>query len=827
LRRLRKHRVALAAIAVANFVLFFPVVFMRRVISANDVFYSYDPWALARGFDIQNWQLNDPPTAWYPVMALMKSGRFFHWDPFIGSGAAGWGSSGSALFSPFVALPVLLTPLAWVFTAMIFLKLNAAFYFAYFWLREERLGKRGAAVGAIVFAASGAFAVRWMWQLTNATVLYPALLWIVRRIARGRRVPFAAIALVALAYALAAFPATMAYGAYIALLYFVVLVIRERRLPLRATLAAAGAVVLALVIASPSLVPYIQFIGRSGYLGVRETLSRSVFPAHHALAFVKPDRLGNPAYHNWTGDLTLPVNNYIEATVYLGIIALPLVALAFFSRRARMRWFWILATATIVAAMFGVPGITRAIGALPGVKYSPLTRLQMLLPLGVAYLAAAGTIVIARRRFATTIALVLAVLAATDLSVFAGRFFPYLRPSDTTVPSTPTIAYLQAQPKPFRIAPMFPYLWPNASELYGLEDIRSHFASEAAYRRMMTRIDPSAWNGMSTVITFNSLHFDFADPFVSMLGVRYYVEQRSIDIMRWKIFESTVPGVKESGGFTMKSGDVVTCTIPVRAEPFYAIELPASMTSADGTAPRLFVSLLKDDATLWTRGFTPEDLAALGKVYVPVRPYARAGDMLHLSIEAFSMHAALLGAERIAKDDAPFFWGRVTKPLIFDRDLPDGRVFMNVGELPRFHAVTRVRRMSEDAFFADKSIDFAEEAIVTSATAPLPPAAPAPATVRIVRTSDADYELVANGAAPYFIASSEKLTPELRVTIDGREVTPVPINALFAGVAVPAGEHRIVFSRRIARGWWGWSAFAALLLLALSVADVTAARRRG
>lgn len=818
MRRLRKHRIALAVIGAANFIFFFPVIFMARVVSPNDVFYSYDPWSAARSLDIQNWLLNDPPTSYYTLMSLMKSGHAFAWNPFIASGIPGWGSSAAAVLSPFIAIPTLLLPLAWVYTAIIFLKLNVAFLFTYLWLREERLGKRGAAIGAIVFAASGAFAVRWLWQVTNATALYPALLWIVCRIARGRRVPFGVVALIALAYALAGFPATMAYGAYIAFAYFVFLCIRERRFPLRAVVSAAIAVALAVVIASPSLIPFIQFIRRTGYLNIRSTMSSATFPAHHALAFLQPDRIGNPADHNWNGDRSLPVNNYVEATIYLGILTLPLIALAIVSRRARRRWFWLATLLVVVAGMFGVPGIAHVLGVLPGIRYSPLTRLQLVLPVAAAYLAAAGTLVIARRRYANAIALTIALLIAADLCVFAGRFHPYLRPHDTKVPSSPTIAYLQAQPKPFRIAPFFAYLWPNSSELFALEDVRSHFSSEAAYRRMMQRIDPSSWTGTSTVITFNSLNFNFADPFVSLLGIRYFVEQRNIDIIRWKIFEATQPGVTElkDSNVVMKPGDVLERTIHVDAEPFWAIELPATMESPAGATPRLMVTLRKNGADVFTRAFTPEDLAALGKVYVPLRPYARLGESVTLRVEAFAMKAVLLRGATTVAGDAPIFYGRVTKPVIFDRELPDARLFVNVAELPRFYAVPRVRRMSEEEFFAATSLSFADEAVITDAHAPMPAASPA--NVRLARVSEGEQELVASGAAPFFIASSEKLTPELRVRVDGREVTPVATNVLFAGVAVPAGEHRIVFARRIGGGWWWAAGFAALIALALSVA---------
>ena len=77
-----------------------------------------------------------------------------------------------------------------------------------------------------------------------------------------------------------------------------------------------------------------------------------------------------------------------------------------------------------------------------------------------------------------------------------------------------------------------------------------------------------------------------------------------------------------------------------------------------------------------------------------------------------------------------------------------------------------------------------------------------------------------SAAEETLLASSEKLTPELRVTIDGREAAPVAINALFAAVRVPAGNHRVVFSRRVGRGWWGWSGLAFGLFVIASVVDL-------
>src|SRR5439155_23702769 len=211
--------------------------------------------------------------------------------------------------------------------------------------------------------------------------------------------------------------------------------------------------------------------------------------------------------------------------------------------------------------------------------YSPLTRLQILLPIPVAYLAAAGI-----RTKKTLAAATVAVIAAADLGVFAGRFYPYLETNMAVPPSTPTIAFLQDQPKPFRIAPFFIDLWPNSSELYHLEDIRSHFSSEAKYRQLLHRIDPTSFSGNSTVIMFNSLKFDFNDPLISMLGVRYYLENRDIDIIHWQILKSTIP---PRNIINIYSGLIVERALP--DTNCFSIVLPISIDVTIGVVPRWII----------------------------------------------------------------------------------------------------------------------------------------------------------------------------------------------------------------------------------------------
>lgn len=765
-RFLRRHATALIAIAVCNFVVFFPVIFMGRALSPNDVFYSYSPWSALRSDAThpQNLLLNDPPTSYYTLLSLVKSDwRAFHWNPYIASGVPGFGSSQSASLTPLILLPVLLVPLAWSYTAIVFLKLNLAFLFAYMWLREERLGRRGAAIGAILIAAAGVYSVRWLWQITNATVFYPALLWIVCRTFHRKPTSIALVALIALCFAIAGFPAAIAYGAWITVIYALFLFIRTpsaiRHLP-----SVAAGVLIAALLAIPTLLPFARFLKRSGYLDIRQKATASIYPPTHWASFVDADRLGNPAFKNWRGDPELGIlNNYVEATVYFGWIAIVLAVVGLYNRRARERWFWAAAALLILMCMFGFPGVSALMAKVPGFKYSALARTALLLPLPVGYLVASAV----RRRTPNLLAGALAIAVAFDLGLVAGRFHPYLEPKDANVPSTPTIDFLKRDKGPFRIAAFFDYFWPNSAELFRIEDVRSHFSSEGDYRALLKRLDPDVFGGTSTVLGFNSLKYNFNDPLAGMLGIRYYLEHKNIDIIKWSIFAATQPGVKNHGPIELKPNAVMEREIRVDAEPFWAIEIPCALESG-----KIDVTLIRNGAAVWSRRFTKDEANVMNKLYVPLR--GKLGEVVRLRLQSIGARASLNGGEN------GFYYGRVTMPVIFEREFPDGRVFRNLSELPRFWS-----------------------------TSPN-------AKVTLARYEPHEQHVVTDSAAPMFLSSSEKLNEDLRVTIDGKRITPVKINLLFTGLDVPAGKHEIIFSRRLARGWW-WTAIVGAVLWLISL----------
>lgn len=816
---------------------------MGRVLSPNDIYYQFDPWASHRQLRAQNPLIYDPPVSYFPVISLLREDpSSFHWNRYVAAGIAGYGSAAAAVLSPFIALPGLLLPLTHVYLGIVVFKIMAGFVLAYWWLREERLGRRGAAVGALLFSVAGPYMVWWLWQSTNATVLYPAVLLCIRRVFHGKRNSMVVMTIIIVALLLSGFPAAIAYLAYLSIAYLIFLAVRYRTVPWMEIGKGTGALGLGLMIAAPFLAPLVTFLNRSGYFSVRKVAGYDFhYPAGHLRGFIDPFRLGNPSEHFWLGDPRLAIsNNFVEATVYVGLLALVLVPLGVFAPRAKHRWFWLAALLLLLLCMFGGHlALTDAIGELPGIRYSPLTRLRILLPLPVAYLSAAAVSMLVRMvRFRgrkgmwgrDLIAAAIGLVMVVDLARVAGHFYPSIELAHARLPRSQTIDYLKAQPGIFRIAPFFNYLVPNTSQLAGLEDIRSHFGSEQRYRDLLRRFDPEGWGGTDTVILFNSLKANLADPVLSMCNVRFLVEPPAIDIVRWRILEKSEISGRPSGELRLRSGQTLTRELYVDSPDLYAIDLDFPMPRARGRNASVIVELVRPETgkTVVRRSWSASWLESHPKVYVPTWPHAGEGNVLLLRIRANEMDVNIPTIGRT--EPQPLLWGKVKSPVIPATEFSDGRLFENLTALPRYWAVWNVRRLS-DAELLTAPVDFAREAIVAEEPADgmanLSKVVPWLRRVefRVLRYSAAHQVIETNSQVPFLLSTSEKLTPELEVRLDGAGVSPLQINGLFTGVRVRPGRHRIELTRRIGRGWWAPS-FAALLICMATQAFDRIRRRR-
>jgi hypothetical protein len=838
----RKHRLALLLLSAYLFFLLFPMLFLGRILSPNDVYYQFDPWASHRYTEAQNPLIYDPPVSYYPLISLLREDpSSFHWNRYVASGIPGFGSAAAAVLTPLIAVPALLLPLAYVYVGIIVLKFVAGFALAYWWLREERLGRRGAAVGSLLFSAAGPYMVWWLWQSTNASVLYPAALLLIARAFHRKKNSIALMTILVIALLLSGFPAAIAYLMYLSLVYIIYLAIRYRTIPLAEMGKGMVAFLLGVMISAPFLAPLITFLHRSGYFSFRQRAGYDYhYPLQHLLSFVDPFRLGDPSVHLWLGDPRLAIsNNFVEATVYVGLGALLLVPLGILARRAEHRWFWLSVLILLLVCMFGGHhAFSDAIGELPGIRYSPLTRLRILLPLPVAYLSAAAVAGLMRlvwlrgRRAAgwgrELIAAAIGLLAVIDLARVAARFYPYIDPALTRFPESPTVEYLRQQPGPFRVAPFFNYLIPNSAELVRLEDIRSHFGSEQRYRNLLRRFDPEGFGGSGSVILFNSLKANLADPVLSMCNVRFLVEPLGIDVVRWRVLEKSAVNARPVGEYRLRSGQEISRQIPMDGDDHYAIDLDLMVGRKSGRGSVL-VELIRPETgkVIVRRSWTAEWLQSHPKNYLPIWPHARDGNALLLRIRARNIDVSI---PTTADGQAPsLLYGKVRSPVIPLTEFSDGRLFENLLALPRYWAVWNARQLSE-AELLSVPMDFSREAILGQAASDelrnLAKVAPWRRRVdfRVLRYSGSYQAIETSSEVPFLLATSEKLTPELQFRLDGEKIKPLQINGLFAGVRVRPGRHRIELTRRIGRGWWVPS-FAALLIC-LAIPNFGRLRRR-
>lgn len=821
----RKHREMLLLMIAFNVIVFAPMIFRGLVLSPNDVYYNYDPWRSVREIHAHNPALHDPAFGYGTLISLLKTDwSSFHWNRWIASGIPGFGSVASTIFSPFILVPGLALPLLFFFAGVVFLKLNAGCVGAYLWLREERIGRRGAAIGAVVFTGAGSYVVWWLWQGTNATTLYPfALLFVARAFHRKTNSIVGAFVLSA-AFILSGFPATIVYLLYLLVLYTLYLSVRWRWFPVKEFARGAFAAALALMTLLPMIMPFAAILRQTGYLTTRANAGQlAPYTPAHLAAFVDPYRIGDPTARVWHGPDDPSI--FIETTVYLGLVTLPLMLVAIGVRPRKERWFWVGVLVSLIALLFFNTPWTSLVGGLPGIRFSPPTRLRVLLPLAAAYLAATGVSGIDglirktrsqshRMKF---VVLAIGLLLVIDLAYFAKHFLTYLPPDVARLPETRTVAWLQKEAGPARVAPMFDALLPNSAEWMRFEDVRGQFTLEAWYRQMLQRIDPSCFGQANTSLQFNALTADLKDPLWSMLNVRYFVEQPSIDIIRWQIEEASRPAEPIAGQITLSSGQSARRLVDVSDRAVYSLAVDAEVVSAEG---RIRARLVTPDSgdVLMERTFEADELRMLTKVYLPLPRSERRGDQVVVEVRADGATIRLSAAAA-----APSELGvtLIRSPLLKVAELEDGRIFENLASLPRFYPVWSARQMTLEAMLADRAIDFGEECIFQSAVPATPvatisaiPRAARRAELRIERYDGRGSSLNVSSDVPYLMVSSEKVNDDLRVKVDGVTTRIFVVNGGFAAVAMPAGHHTVRFERTLGRR------FAAFPLIGLAAMGV-------
>jgi hypothetical protein len=169
-----------------------------------------------------------------------------------------------------------------------------------------------------------------------------------------------------------------------------------------------------------------------------------------------------------------------------------------------------LAAAAVVVFLRLRP-LHEAAGGLASQKFALRIALAALSAAGIAAFAWRGP---ARRR---GLAAALTVIAGAELFYQGARLYRFY-PTATLYPATPLLAFLQAQPGPFRVVGTGVALYPNTNVFPGLEDVRTHDPAER--RDYLELLDAAA--GYPPFDYFKPLR-DVNAPILDFLNVKYLI----------------------------------------------------------------------------------------------------------------------------------------------------------------------------------------------------------------------------------------------------------------------------------------------------------------
>lgn len=480
---------------------------------------------------VENPLLADPAASGETTLLRYRDfPRGFFWNPWVSSGSIGPFHLAQGFLSPFVAIPALVVPEAWIETTILFLKFNFAYLAAWLFLRGRGFPELAAAVGAATWAFSTGQTVWGLWMQTSVSVTYPLLLAAVDRSFEEER-PARAVAFASIVFLLClsgGFPHWILYGAFAGGLYFLFRAFRERRgaaLPALLRLSLAAAISMAILL--PSILASARFVAASGYKEARRGMGSSfALPLRHLRLYFLPDYQGNTRRGDYRGVGWIPGDNYVETAAGVGLVGGALAAVGLFSRKRRLLATWAAALAAAVAIpLYGGGSLLKLVGSLPLLDNALFARSKILIVLAVAVLAACGAEALERlaaghalRDLALRTA---PFLVAVPLAFHALDFHSVARPAEAVFPTTPGIERLTSiqRSSPGRFAAAGWTLIPNVAEVFGLEDARGHLLHDAAYRRLVSAADPNAFGRYGTYLLFHPRSLDPGSPILDLLNV--------------------------------------------------------------------------------------------------------------------------------------------------------------------------------------------------------------------------------------------------------------------------------------------------------------------
>jgi hypothetical protein len=774
-----QHWVAAAAFALLALVYLWPALVGGNPLLPASSLYQVAPWSTYVPADINDYfnpALTDVPTSYYPWWSLARhylhAGVFPAWNPYALGGTPLFANPEVAWLSPFT-LPLWILPLNWSLGFVAAIKLWLAGFGTYLLTRELRLGFWPALVAGFSFALC-TFNVVWLSYGVHpaVAVMLPWTIWLVERIVRrGRSVDGLALVLVAAVVTTGGHPGTQLHVLTAVVLYALLraALVRDvargdrlRRLGLVGAALGLGTL-LAAVVLLPDQQAAIDTAGaaarRNGsadFIGSRLSLG-----ALRAALF--PDWWGRPSEPDY---LTGPAN-YSERALFAGTIPLVLAVAALVARDGwRRKAPFAVLGALGLAVGLRAPVIRDAVVSAPLFDRVQNQRILLWFLLAVAVLSAFG------------------LQAVLDGAAGRRRAWGALAAAGAAA----AVAVVTVSTDPGALGMAVQYVLHRSGELVEgslqLASVGWFLIFGAALALLLLvagRVRPGrrAALGAAAALLVALEMFHFAHGFQTMGRAAGEIPLRTpaIAFMQRHRDEGRIA----AAGYAL-------------ANDWSLLYGLRDARGYDAPQPSLRFH------RLWTT-MSPRQTTHNSYSFTSFRP------------EALRV-LSLLGTRYVLADPGTTVEGIGLRTVYRG---PDATIVANDGALPRALVARRahvaadeadeIRTVTEAGFDPHRDVVVRRDELPASFGA----AQTGAGSVAVVRERNAGVTLHARLTRPAVVLLDDTWAPGWSVRIDGRPARALQADVVLRGVAVPAGEHEIVWSYRVP----GLRAGAALSLLAL------------
>ncbi|OGH06074.1 MAG: hypothetical protein A2W22_04120 [Candidatus Levybacteria bacterium RBG_16_35_11] len=271
----------------------------------------------------------------YFISAFFNSHTFQLWNPLKFSGVSYIGDPQSAMFSP-INVFYFIFPVYFSFGFNFFINTFLTGFFTYLFARLIKISRFSSLISSILVMFGGPFIITILpahVYISNSITFFPLLLYLTERSIQTKRLFFALLAGIPLAFMLAAGNIQIAlYGFLSTLIFFILrlLLSKDIRKNFRMYLAPLLTIITGILFLAVELVPALEFSLFSKRLGGVNYQFASDFslPLKQTLSFIFPQFFGTPLNNSYWGR-----GDFWGFCGYLGVIPLILIIYMLFKKR--------------------------------------------------------------------------------------------------------------------------------------------------------------------------------------------------------------------------------------------------------------------------------------------------------------------------------------------------------------------------------------------------------------------------------------------------------------------------------------------------------------